>query len=149
MNESFDFRRQPIRRAARKPKPPVGLYVALFFGGIIAACAIAGGIIASNAKPPTVTVDRSEAAQKQRLDLIQHFIREGVIEKVETPGTTPRVIVLPAFYLVKFETKQTCASVIWCYYFDGSDPYESVNFYDSRSGKQIGYYTPLSGLTLD
>jgi hypothetical protein len=54
-------------------------------------------------------------------DLIQKLIRERVFVKTDTPGSLPRVYVGPAFYGLDFDTKQQFVSVVYAYYFDGSN----------------------------
>jgi hypothetical protein len=88
------------------------------------------------------TIDKSEKMQEQRKGLIEKLIRQGIFQKVEVPGSLPRVWVRPAFYITDFETKERSVSVVYAYYFDGTDISDSVRVFDSMSGKEVGNYTP-------
>lgn len=97
----------------------------------------------------TATIDKSEAAQKKRYDLIQKLMNEEVFAKIETPAKAPHVWVAPRFYRLDFDDKQTFLGVVYAYAYDGSDPYDLIILKDSRSGKDIGTFTKAFGLKLD
>lgn len=92
-------------------------------------------------------VDKSEAAQKGREDLIQKLIDTGIFQKVEMPGNLPRLWVRQDFHDLEFEAKQKFVSVVYAYYFDGSNISDRVRIYDSVSGKEIGGFDQ-SNLTM-
>ena len=96
-------------------------------------------------------VDKSPEMQAGRKKLIEKLISTRVFHKVETPGNAPRVYVLPAFYELDFDMKQQFVSVVYAYYFDGSDAYgDLVRVFDARTNKSVGTYTiATGGLTLD
>ncbi len=94
-------------------------------------------------------INKSEAMQAGRLKLMEKLKNERVFQKVEIPGTLPRLFVQPRFYTLDFDMKQKFVSVVYAYYFDGSKSTDSVRIYDSRSGKEIGYYAVPQGLKLD
>lgn len=95
------------------------------------------------------TIDKSEAAQKKRYELIQNLMNERVFAKIETPAKAPHVWVAPRFYALDFDDKQAFVGVVYAYAYDGSDPYDLVVLKDSRSGKDIGTFTKAFGLKLD
>lgn len=92
-------------------------------------------------------VDKSEEAQKGRADLIQKLIGSGIFEKVEMPGNLPRLWVRQGFHDLEFDAKQKFVSVVYAYYFDGSNLSDSVRIYDNMSGKEIGRFDQ-SNLTM-
>lgn len=94
----------------------------------------------SQMKAPTL--DKSEKMQKRRKDLIEKLIGQEIFQKVEMPGSLPRVWVRPAFYALDFETKEKFVSVVYAYYFDGTDITDSVRVIDGMSGKEVGNYSP-------
>lgn len=94
---------------------------------------------------PVATIDKSPEKQAARDELIQKLIREGVFQKVEPGSSIPSVWVTPAFYLLDFETKQKFISVVYAYYFDGSDKLASVRLKDSKTGKEVGMYSIAYG----
>lgn len=83
-----------------------------------------------------------QAKQARRKALIEKLIREGVFQKVETPGNLPHLWVRPGFYALDFEAKSTFVAVVYAYYFDGSKFTDSVVLYDSSTGKEIGEFNP-------
>lgn len=93
------------------------------------------------------TVDKSASMQQQRASLIQKLIVGKVFTKTGIPGTTPRVWVGAAFPLLEFDQKQTFVGVVYAYYFDGSDPADTVRVFDGYTDKPIGRFT-TSGLEL-
>jgi len=130
----------------------VSIIAILFVIGIIGA--VVGGRTDGGAKSvpttasrpaPVATIDKSAAMQADRKKLIEKLIGEGVFQKVETPGTLPRVWVRPRFYAAEFDQKQSFVSVVYAYYFDGSSEADSVRIFDSRSGKEVGSYSAVQG----
>ena len=105
---------------------------------------------AGTVKPSTqvATLDKSPAMQAQRAELIEKLKSQGVFQKHGVPGNTPRVWVKPAFYELDFDAKQKFVSVVYAFYFDGSNSGDMVIVYDSRSNKPIGTYSN-AGLRLD
>ena len=102
------------------------------------------------APAPAATVDKSAAMQAKRRELIDKLIKQGVFQKVEVPGSLPRIWVRPVFYTLDFDTKESFVSVVYAFYFDGSNASDMVRIFDSRSGKQVGRYSALiGGLKLD
>lgn len=97
----------------------------------------------STAQEPII--DKSEAMQADRLEFIQKLITNGVIQKVEVPGHLPRAWVRPGFYTLDFDTKESFISVIYSYYFDGTEVGGSVRLYDSLSGNEVGSYSLVKG----
>lgn len=100
------------------------------------------------AKVAAATIDKSDAMQAKRRELLEKLIAQGVFQKIEVPGNLPRVWVRPAFYQLDFDTKQSFASVVYAYHFDGSNPTDSVRLFDSMSGKEVGSFAPPGGLTM-
>ena len=50
----------------------------------------------------------------------------------------------PAFYALDFDIKDKFVSVVYAYYFDGTNIADSVRVIDSNSGKEVGNYSPLN-----
>jgi zinc-ribbon domain len=87
------------------------------------------------------TIYKSEGMQQSRKELIGKLINDGIFQKVEVPGSLPRVWVEPRFYALDFDTKEKFVSVVYAYYFDGTDMADTVRIFDSRSGKEVGDYS--------
>jgi hypothetical protein len=102
-------------------------------------------VATSTPAAPVATIDKSAAMQADRKKLIEKLIGEGVFQKVEVPGTLPRLWVRPRFYAAEFDQKQSFVSVVYAYYFDGSNVTDSVRIFDSRSGKEVGSYSAVQG----
>ncbi|WP_441228075.1 hypothetical protein AB7813_08975 [Tardiphaga sp. 20_F10_N6_6] len=99
-------------------------------------------------KAPTIspeakkaTVDKSDEMQSNRLKLMEKMRAQGVFQKVEMPGNLPRLWVDSGFHSADFETKQKFVSVVYAYYFNGSNIADSVRIYDGKTGKEIGDYS--------
>ncbi|MCK4326382.1 hypothetical protein KAU86_02390 [bacterium] len=91
--------------------------------------------------PALAKVDKSADMQEQRKQLIEKLITQGIFAKVEVPGSLPRLWVKPAFYTLDFETKEKFVSVVYAYYFDGSNYGDTVRIFDNMSGKEVGSYS--------
>lgn len=89
----------------------------------------------------TAALDKSPEMQKKREAFISKAQKQGVISKIETPGSLPRVWVTPKFQAADFETKKSIASVVYAYYFEAAAPGNVVRIYDSRTGKEIGGFS--------
>ncbi len=114
------------------------------------ASVASSGPVATTAslKPaPSPTVDKSPAMQEGRSKLLQKLINAGVFMKTGVPGSLPRVWVARGFYGLTFDQKQSFVGVVYAYYLDGSDKYDSVRVYDGYTNKEIGSMT-TAGLTL-
>lgn len=98
----------------------------------------------------SVVIDKSPAKQAERKKFIERLIAQGVIQKVDTMGgNLPKIYVRPAFYNIDLDTKQSLVSVVYAYYFDGSNISDSVILRDSRTGKDVGDFNPnLGGLKM-
>lgn len=95
-------------------------------------------------------IDKSAEAQKKRKELIERLIGRGLFEKIEVPGSLPRLWVTPAFYALEFDSKESFVSVVYAYYFDGDDLSDSVLIFDSKTGKRVGSYSSVNpGLQLN
>lgn len=96
---------------------------------------------------PAATIDRSPEMQVKRRALIQKLIKEDIFQKVEVPGSLPRVWVRPRFYSANFDEKQSFLGVVYAYHFDRREIGNVVRIFDSLSGKEIGNFTS-TGLSL-
>lgn len=94
------------------------------------------------------TIDKSAEMQADRKAFIEKAIANGAFQKIEIPGSLPRLWVKPGFYTLDFDDKASFVSVVYAYYFDGSNSRDVVRIFDSKSGKSIGAYSDL-GLNLD
>ena len=96
-----------------------------------------------------VEIDKSPQMQKQRKAFIDKLIRKGIFKKIEVPGNLPRLWVKPLFYALDYDDKETFVSVVYAYYFDGTNYTDTVRIIDSSSGKQVGTYSTVdSGLKM-
>lgn len=98
--------------------------------------------------PKIIKIDKSEKAQSQRKEQIAKLIKNGFFEKVEVSGNTPQVWITPPFYALRYDAQAKIISDVYAYYFDGSNAHDSVLVLDSRSGKKVGSFAPLTGLKM-
>ena len=108
----------------------------------------AGAIQASTQAAPRFSVDKSDAMQTERRDMMQKLVSTGVVQKYVQRGSHVEMWITPAFRLLDFDQKKAFAEVVWCYYFDGAHEFRSLNIHDSKSGKEIGDFNPHTGLDL-
>ena len=93
-------------------------------------------------KPTKIAViDKSEKVQMERKKIIEDLIREGIFQKIEMPGSLPRVWVRPSFYLLEFDRKEKILNIIYAYFFDGTRGSDCIKLIDSLSGKDVGLYS--------
>jgi hypothetical protein len=126
------------------------LWIVVIFVGLAVAGALLNrpsppGSPPTSVSAPVATIDKSPALQADRKKLIEKLIEEGVFQKIEVPGSLPRLWVRTRFYAADFDQKQSFASVVYAYYFDGSDPTDFVRVLDSQSGKEVGRYSINDG----
>ena len=114
----------------------------------------------SDSSPPASPGARVEPASKQvvsaenqrrqpkRERLIKKLIAEGILYKTEMTEHVPQVYVAPAFYDLSIDDKQSFLGVVHAYYQTKDSKAEALFLYDARSGKEIGTYEPVLGLSL-
>jgi hypothetical protein len=124
--------------------------------GFVIAITIAVGILlvlygisqliqSSSPKNTDLITPASPELQQKRLSLISDLIDEGIIDKVEKPGTYAQVWVTPLFNALKFDQKQSFINVIYAYYISENPESDAVLLYDSQSGKEVGTYSAVYG----
>ena len=87
--------------------------------------------------------------QAKRKELIDKMINEyHIVEKIEIPGSLPRVWVTPQFHSLTFSDKKTFIHLIYSYYYTKNPKYDMVRIFDNMTGKEIGGYMPPFGLDL-
>ena len=87
--------------------------------------------------------------QAKRKALIDDMINKyHIVEKIEIPGTIPRVWVTPKFHLLTFSEKKTYIHLIYSYYYTKNSDYKAVRIFDNMTGKEIGGYMPPYELNL-
>lgn len=96
----------------------------------------------------------SDDLQQQRRELIGKLQDRQIIQKIETPGTDPRVYVLPAFFALTFDQKQSFINVCYAYAYklpkgDVGSFNEPMWIYDAMTNKKVGAFQPSTGLDLD
>lgn len=111
-----------------------------------AATAVLALLMASPAAAQA-TLDKSTEMQTGRLTLMEKLRAQRIFQKVEMPGSLPRLWVGPRFHTIDFDLKQKFVGVVYAYYFDGKNIADSVRIYDGKTGKEIGDYS-LSGLKI-
>ena len=81
--------------------------------------------------------------QAERKKLIDSLINEhNIFEKIEIPGSKPRVWVTPKFHLLTFSEKKTFIHLVYSYYYTKNSDYNMVRIFDNMTGKEIGGYLP-------
>ena len=87
--------------------------------------------------------------QAKRKELIDKMINEyHIVEKIEIPGTLPRVWVTSQFHLLTFSDKKTFIHLIYSYYYTKNPKYDIIKIFDNITGKSIGTYSPSLGLRI-
>ena len=87
--------------------------------------------------------------QTERKKLIDSLInKHNIFEKIEIPGTIPRVWVTPKFHLLTFSEKKAFIHLVYSYYYTENSDYDAVRIFDSMTGKEIGGYMPPYELNL-
>src|SRR4051812_8012314 len=123
----------------------VALIFAIIFTVFGAGCGTSGG----SSRPAPAKIDKSGDLQSGRKKLIDDLTSQGVFSEVVRNGSTmPRAWVTPRFDALNFKDKQNVISVIYAYYFEDQNEFNSVALINSRTGKEIGRFTS-SGLSLD
>ena len=109
----------------------------------LAIALIACTACSSATKPAAAPFVPDPALQATRLEFIEKIKAAGLVQKIETPGSLPRVWVTPAFLLADFQAKEDYCHAIFGYYFpDPSDTLSGnhLRLFHSISGKEIGRY---------
>jgi len=98
---------------------------------------------------PKPTIDHSPKLQSDRKALIEKMIQLDVFTKVVQNGNAmPRAWVGRTFPEMPFDEKVKALTLVYAYYFDGSNRTASVAIIDGRTGKEIGRFDQ-AGLRLD
>ena len=97
---------------------------------------------------PFVEFNKSEKIQAKRKQLLDRLIGEGIFKKIEMPSTRAHVWIDRQFMLIDYDTKVSFLSVVYCYYYDGTDESAHVTLKDNLTGKRIGTYHPTFGLEM-
>jgi len=95
-----------------------------------------------------VTIDNSPETRAKREKLLRDLLNQGVFQKIDVPGTNPRVWVTPKFYALDFDTKKSFVSVVYAHYL-GDEEFGSVNLVDSKTGRKVGRFSTVSGLEME
>lgn len=105
---------------------------------------------------PSRFVDASKEAQKRRTELLKEFAREGLITKVNVPGTTPRVWVTSQFLVLEERAKNDCLEICYAWALvnwegEGLILGDMLNsmpvIFDNGTptGRRVGTYKPTRG----
>lgn len=96
----------------------------------------------------------SDVLQQKRRELIDKLIQSRIIQKINTPGTVPRVYVLPAFFALTFDEKTNFINVCYAYAYrlprgdlQGFD--EPMWVYNALTNNKIGEISAKTGFSLD
>jgi hypothetical protein len=102
-------------------------------------------------KPAAVPgLDRSPGKQAKRADFIKRLQATDYIGDVSGPKAgIVSVFVKPSFMVGDYKDKANVISVIYGYYFDGTNTSETVYLRDSRSGNGVGTFNSMRGLKMD
>lgn len=146
-------------KCGAKPPAKTSLGTALFAGliGLTALVMIVGSF---GEKGPTIPATKPGAAaptitpedrgmQSARLKFIKKMMNEGLVKKIETPGTIPRVWVTPRFQAQDYDFKESTSRAILAYYYVEDQRNDMITLWDTKSGKKIGSYSKSAGFDLD
>ena len=102
-----------------------------------------------DAQSSTSSSVSSNNDQAKRKALIDDMINKyHIVEKIEIPGSLPRVWVTPQFHLLTFSDKKTFIHLIYSYYYTKNPKYDIIKIFDNITGKSIGTYSPSLGLRI-
>lgn len=98
-------------------------------------------------KTPVKKIDKSPYQQQGRAHLIQDLTHKGVFAKIEESpeSNSIRLWVTKGWYALDYDDKESCANIVYSYYFDGSSVTDRVLIIDATSGKRIGQYSLSTG----
>ena len=94
----------------------------------------------------STATDNDQAKRKEIIDKMINTYH--IVEKIEIPGSLPRVWVTPQFHLLTFSDKKTFIHLIYSYYYTKNPKYDIIKIFDNITGKSIGTYTPSIGLKI-
>ena len=78
-----------------------------------------------------------EAEDKQ---LVEGLLKEGIVEKIEADGTTPKVYVTAKFYTAPEVDKKAMLEVLYKTFKVDNPDLNSYYVYDAKSGDEVGIY---------
>ena len=142
-------------------KPPAATKTSTIVVGIVAFAVIGSCVAEQNrrkSEPAAVQVSATtdpvvsaadRAKQPERLAFIKKAMSEGLVQKIETPGTIPRVWVTPRFKAQDYDFKESVSRTILAYYYVEDQNNDMITLWDVKSGKKIGSYSQLAGFDLD
>lgn len=90
-------------------------------------------------------VDKSPEMQAQRRAFIDKLIQQRVFSQVKVNGNVPYVYVTPSFLQGDIQDKEKIISVVYSFYYNGSNDLDFVRLLDSKTGKTIGSYSMVQG----
>lgn len=99
----------------------------------------------SEPKKRPATIDKNPSMQAERKALINELIGRGIFTKVERGASIPKIWVTRQFMALPFKDKEGFVSVVYAYYFDGSEEHAQVQIKDALSGKVLGNYAVWQG----
>lgn len=127
---------------------------------VSAVSELADPVRAQSAATPSkrpVDFDASPTKRKQRERFVNRMIREGFWEKTEFTGLLPKVWVTEEFLYSSEKAQNETLEVAYAYWMGELDDFGTNGFVWDRLvvkidngtllGKQIGYYTPIYGLS--
>ena len=115
----------------------------------VAACLGCSDAGTSSSSSIRDELDQSPEKQKERKELIEKLINQGIFLKVEKQGTYPQLYVKPAFYELTIDEKTQFVGVVFAYCIVRDAEADLVLLEDGQSGKRIGTYSSRLGLDLD
>jgi len=104
------------------------------------------------AEEKRIAAEKAEAEKllKNRKAFIEKMHRTGMIQKIEMSlGDVPHVYARPLFFAQDFDFKQNMISVIYAYHNSLNPKVDLVVIHNSISGKRVGNFSTISGLSLD
>lgn len=110
---------------------------------------LAPSVDAPQAATPQITLDSSPEAQKKRRALMQKLLDNGIFYKIEGSANSLHVYVDSGFYPLKIDDKQSFVEVVFAYYLAENPSTDWMSLHDSKSGNNVGSFTPQLGLRLE
>jgi hypothetical protein len=113
------------------------LLTVMVIGAGIAETPNAGIPETPTAETPKLACDPGAPMQTRRQAIISGLQREKIVHKISTPGTLPRVYVLPRFYTLTFDDKQNFMGVVYAWVFECKIG-NLLRIFDAQTNKSIG-----------
>ena len=82
----------------------------------------------------------SQTTETEDEQLIENLVKEGIIEKIELDGNSPKVYITADFYRIPNEDKKAIMEVLYKNFTTNNPEVTSFTVYDAKSGDEVATY---------